>query len=103
MGRNLVITTGTGSGKTEAFLIPILDGLAREAQQGTLAHGWRARPAPVPMNALANDQMERLRAYLKHFPEITLGVMWVKHLPGLPKRWTYTNKSTRARNRFKTS
>jgi ATP-dependent helicase YprA (DUF1998 family)/predicted transcriptional regulator len=72
-GRNLVITTGTGSGKTEAFLIPILDSLAREAEAGTLSqHGVRALLL-YPMNALANDQMKRLRGYLKNFPQITFG------------------------------
>ncbi len=29
-GRNVVVATGTGSGKTESFLIPILDSLVRE-------------------------------------------------------------------------
>ena len=34
--RNLVVTTGTGSGKTEAFLIPILNYLLGEEKRGTL-------------------------------------------------------------------
>ena len=33
-GRNLVITTGTGSGKTECFLIPILNSLLRRSTTG---------------------------------------------------------------------
>ncbi len=72
-GRNLVITTGTGSGKTEAFLIPILDSLAREAETGSLTQPGVRALLLYPMNALANDQMERLRGYLRHFPEITFG------------------------------
>ncbi|MEJ5240704.1 MAG: DEAD/DEAH box helicase [Anaerolineales bacterium] len=72
-GRNLVITTGTGSGKTEAFLIPILDSLAREAEAGTLEQSGVRALLLYPMNALANDQMERLRGYLKKFPQITFG------------------------------
>lgn len=71
--RNLVITTGTGSGKTESFLVPILDSLAREAEDGTLEQPGVRALLLYPMNALANDQMERLRGYLKHFPEITFG------------------------------
>ena len=35
-GRNVVVATGTGSGKTEAFLLPILDSLMRERERGTL-------------------------------------------------------------------
>ncbi|RMD60867.1 DEAD/DEAH box helicase, partial [Candidatus Parcubacteria bacterium] len=72
-GRNLVIATGTGSGKTEAFLIPILDSLAREAEAGTLSQPGVRALLLYPMNALANDQMKRLRGYLKNFPQITFG------------------------------
>ncbi len=72
-GRNLVITTGTSSGKTLAFLIPILDSLAREAEAGTLAQPGVRALLLYPMNALANDQMEHLRGYLKNFPQITFG------------------------------
>lgn len=72
-GHNLVITTGTGSGKTESFLIPILDSLAREANDQTLEQPGVRALLLYPMNALANDQMERLRGYLKKFPQITFG------------------------------
>lgn len=72
-GRNLVITTGTGSGKTESFLIPILDSLAREAAAGTLEQPGVRALLLYPMNALANDQMDRLRGYLRKFPQITFG------------------------------
>ncbi|MEM4247285.1 MAG: helicase-related protein, partial [Candidatus Woesearchaeota archaeon] len=72
-GRNLVITTGTGSGKTEAFLVPILDALIREAETGTLQQPGVRALLLYPMNALANDQMERLRGYLANFSQITFG------------------------------
>ncbi len=72
-GHNLVITTGTGSGKTESFLIPILDSLAREAATGTLEQPGVRALLLYPMNALANDQMVRLRDYLKKFPAISFG------------------------------
>ena len=72
-GRNLIVSTGTGSGKTESFLLPILDSLLRERENGTLqCPGVRALLI-YPMNALANDQAERLRALLKDCPEITYG------------------------------
>lgn len=70
---NAVITTGTGSGKTECFLIPILNELLREAEERTLSPGVRAILI-YPMNALANDQMKRLRELLMCFPKITFGV-----------------------------
>lgn len=71
-GKNVVVSTGTGSGKTESFLIPILSEIIREHEAGTLDAGVRAMII-YPMNALANDQMERLRSLLKDYPEITYG------------------------------
>jgi len=57
--RNVVVATGTGSGKTESFLYPILLHLYQEFQTGQLGPGVRALVL-YPMNALANDQRERL-------------------------------------------
>jgi ATP-dependent helicase YprA (DUF1998 family) len=71
-GRNIVVASGTGSGKTESFLIPILDSLVREREQGTLGPGVRALLL-YPMNALANDQMKRLRQLLAAYSDITFG------------------------------
>jgi len=71
--RNIVVSTGTGSGKTESFLIPILRELVMEAENRTLTPGVRALLI-YPMNALANDQTERLRELLADYPEITFGV-----------------------------
>ena len=53
-GENLIVSTGTGSGKTECFLIPILNELMREQEAGTLSQGVRALLV-YPMNALASD------------------------------------------------
>lgn len=71
--RNIVVSTGTGSGKTESFLIPILRELVKENEEKTLTPGVRALLV-YPMNALANDQIERLREILCEYPEITYGV-----------------------------
>lgn len=71
--KNLVVTTGTGSGKTECFVLPIINHLLREKENGTLGGGVRAILI-YPMNALANDQMKRLRLILKDYPDITFGV-----------------------------
>ena len=40
-GKNLIITTGTGSGKTESFMIPIINELLSERDRGTLSPGVR--------------------------------------------------------------
>lgn len=59
--RPTLVTTGTGSGKTEAFLYPILDHCRRARQQGRT--GVKA-VLLYPMNALATDQTLRLRNLL---------------------------------------
>lgn len=70
--RNIVVATGTGSGKTETFLVPIFNHLFREDEAGTLGPGVRALLL-YPMNALANDQLARLRLLLANCPKITFG------------------------------
>jgi len=57
--QNVVVATGTGSGKTECFLYPILIHLFREFLRAELGPGVRALVL-YPMNALANDQRDRL-------------------------------------------
>lgn len=70
--RNMVISTGTGSGKTECYLYPIFNALMREKEASTLSPGVRALLI-FPMNALANDQQKKLRKLLKDYPDITFG------------------------------
>ncbi len=87
-GRHVIVTSGTGSGKTECLLLPILTSLVQEAA------AWPNTPAPTntewwrngnawvaqrsrrgrlpgvramilyPMNALVEDQLQRLRKAL---------------------------------------
>ncbi|MGS0741095.1 DEAD/DEAH box helicase [Glaciimonas sp. GG7] len=85
-----IVTSGTGSGKTESFMLPVLAAIANEAvgwavaEDGYLQDRWwtqsetpwsamrknERRPAAVralvlyPMNALVEDQMARLRKTL---------------------------------------
>ncbi|HEY2292359.1 MAG TPA: DEAD/DEAH box helicase, partial [Thermoanaerobaculia bacterium] len=61
-GKSFIVTTGTGSGKTESFLLPILEGVLRRKREGI--RGVQALLL-YPMNALANDQLERLRRLLR--------------------------------------
>jgi Zn finger protein HypA/HybF involved in hydrogenase expression len=60
---NLIVATGTGSGKTESFLMPILSSMALEASHRPKAWEQRGVRALLlyPMNALDNDQLARLR------------------------------------------
>jgi len=61
--RPVVVTTGTGSGKTEAFLLPVLHNALVDARTFDGKPGLTAILI-YPMNALANDQRERIKNYL---------------------------------------
>lgn len=62
----IVITAGTGAGKTESFLLPVLNDLfLRPRQSGET--GIRALLL-YPMNALVNDQIDRLYNWLHSQP-----------------------------------
>ncbi|MBA2287966.1 MAG: DEAD/DEAH box helicase [Ktedonobacteraceae bacterium] len=71
--RNLVVASGTGSGKTESFLIPMLHHFLQEEEAGTLWQPGVRALLLYPMNALANDQLKRLRGVLRDYPAITFG------------------------------
>ena len=102
-GKDIVVTTGTGSGKTEAFLLPLFAQLAYESsiwkpcqEPSDDRYWWRngterkpqwghvKRPAALralilyPLNALVEDQLRRLRASLDH-PRIH---QWLDHARG---------------------
>ena len=85
-GHNVVVATGTGSGKTEAFLYPILLHLYQEFQSGNLGPGVRALIL-YPMNALANDQRERLAAPPR--PSADPGILWVLSQLNSPFQFTF--------------
>lgn len=62
-GRDLFVSTGTGSGKTECFMWPLMAKLATEAKDNS--DTWKMRGVRTivmyPMNALVSDQVSRLR------------------------------------------
>ena len=60
--RSFVVTTGTGSGKSLCFFIPIIDAAIKARKAGE-PHRTRAIVI-YPMNALANSQMEELKRFL---------------------------------------
>src|ERR1017187_8433867 len=67
---SLVITAGTGAGKTESFLLPILAGLWKQARA---AHEQGMRCLILyPMNALVTDQVTRLYELLKDQNKLSL-------------------------------
>jgi hypothetical protein len=64
--RDVIVATGTGSGKTECFLVPMLGSLYDEAVRSpdTFAQPGVRALILYPMNALVNDQLSRLRLLL---------------------------------------
>ena len=91
--RNLIVMTGTGSGKTECFLLPILGKLAREARERS--ETFAKQPAIrslilYPMNALVNDQLGRLRGLFGDPRLVSLFKKWA----GRPPRFgRYTSRT----------
>ncbi|HNC96795.1 MAG TPA: DEAD/DEAH box helicase, partial [Myxococcota bacterium] len=66
-GESYVVTTGTGSGKSLTFFIPIVSAILKEKRQSALR---RTRAIIIyPMNALANSQLEELKKYLPQGPD----------------------------------
>ena len=67
--KNVMVCTGTGSGKTESFLIPVINGIIKErkeCKERNIAYTPGVRAMILyPMNALVNDQLLRLRRLLK--------------------------------------
>nr|WP_256500342.1 DEAD/DEAH box helicase [Limimaricola litoreus] len=78
---NYIVATGTGSGKTESFLFPLIDDLMRHRKEKP---GVKAILV-YPLNALATDQMFRIARLLFNElddPGITLGRFTGQTTPG---------------------
>ncbi len=71
-GKSIVISTGTGSGKTESFLYSIINSILLE--DNTINRPGIRALFLYPMNALVNDQMDRIRELLKDYPQIRFGL-----------------------------
>lgn len=69
---NYIVTTGTGSGKSLTFIIPIVDAILKAK-----AHDKTPRTRAIiiyPMNALANSQREEFNKYLNNAKEVGITV-----------------------------
>ncbi|MBS1982548.1 MAG: DEAD/DEAH box helicase, partial [Bdellovibrionales bacterium] len=90
--KSAVVMTGTGSGKTESFLLPILGKLATEAKTTPASFERPAVRAIIlyPMNALVNDQLGRLRLLFGNSKVADQFMQWA----GRPARFgRYTSRT----------
>lgn len=72
--RSTVVSTGTGSGKTESFMIPIFNHIMGEIESGTISRKGVRAMLIYPMNALVNDQIKRFKEdFLCNYSDITFG------------------------------
>lgn len=71
--KSIVVTSGTGSGKTECFMIPVLQDLLRQKKAGHQS-GVQAIFL-YPLNALMNSQQKRMKAWCEALsPKITFAI-----------------------------
>jgi ATP-dependent helicase YprA (DUF1998 family) len=91
-GRDLIVATGTGSGKTETFLWPILGHILLEAAHRSASFrlpGCRALLL-YPMNALVSDQVARLR---RLFGDERLSTLFQERYGRFPRFGMYTSRT----------
>lgn len=61
-----VLRTGTGSGKSLAYIVPIVDRVLRDHATAGRRNPWVRAIVVDPMNALANSQRLGLERFLRH-------------------------------------
>lgn len=71
--KSIVVTSGTGSGKTECFMMPVLQDLLRQKEAG---HQTGVQAIFLyPLNALINSQQKRMKAWCEAVsPQITFAI-----------------------------
>lgn len=63
-GKTIVVTSGTGSGKTECFMIPVLQDIAQRNEKGCVQAIFL-----YPLNALMKSQQKRIHAWCNAIPD----------------------------------
>lgn len=63
-GKTIVVTSGTGSGKTECFMIPVLQDIAKRNEKDCVQAIFL-----YPLNALMKSQQKRIHAWCSALPE----------------------------------
>lgn len=94
-GKSVLVTSGTGSGKTECFLIPILNDILTNRRAG----GGVKAILLYPLNALIESQRERLNAWARGLDGRVRFALYNGDTPETPRkagvassRWEVTNR-----------
>lgn len=94
-GNNLIVCTGTGSGKTESFLLPVINEIVKERKNNGVNYMPGVRALILyPMNALVNDQIRRLRSIIRNISNETLRPtfgLYTSVLKSHEEKMDYTN------------
>ena len=69
-GKTIVVTSGTGSGKTECFMVPVLQDLVNQNEKDAVQAIFL-----YPLNALMDSQRKRVAAWCKALnPQVTFAI-----------------------------
>ena len=95
-GKNIIVSSGTGSGKTECFLYPMLNKLLRAETEESLRQPGVRILMIYPMNALVKDQLKRIVDLLHEQSLITVG-MYTSQTPnkGACDEWMIDKNKTK--------
>ncbi|MEP4599114.1 MAG: DEAD/DEAH box helicase [Cyclobacteriaceae bacterium] len=67
--KSLIVTSGTGSGKTECFMIPIIDDMVRQYEESKRKLEGVQALFIYPLNALINSQRERILSWTLNYED----------------------------------
>lgn len=84
-GKTIVVTSGTGSGKTECFMIPVLQDIAQRNEKNCVQAIFL-----YPLNALMKSQQKRIHAWCNALPEKVTYAIYNGNTEKSSKPQTYT-------------
>lgn len=94
---SLIVSSGTGSGKTECFMVPLIEDLVREYESGKKYQKGIRALILYPLNALSDSQRERLSCWL-HVCDAEKPIRFVSYNGNTPHSLSKQEAETKALN-----
>lgn len=94
---SLIVSSGTGSGKTECFMVPLIEDLVREYESGKKYQKGIRALILYPLNALSDSQRERLSSWL-HACDPAKPIRYVSYNGNTPHTLSKQDAETKALN-----